>query len=255
MPVLSIASSKGLTCQWFGPTPRSPTAAVDSWPGSLARPVAQAVGCRVYHETGPVAACSTGLYALLAAADQIEQGRTTTGLAGAVDASLQDFLLAGFRRLGVLCREQPSAFSPNANGFAPAEGGALFALTASPRAPWQLLAGVRCGDAGHETRCTDLAVLQACLDALWRACPDPEAIITHGTGTRAGDAYEGAGLDGGPWRNAEWISYKPLIGHCLGASGAVELALAMHGPWRRIWKLSLGFGGHIAGVALQRRGG
>jgi len=32
----------------------------------------------------------------------------------------------------------------------------------------------------------------------------------------------------------------------------VELAVAMQGSARRIWKLGLGFGGHLAAVAVGR---
>ena len=108
------------------------------------------------------------------------------------------------------------------------------------------------GDASHETRCDDAAVLRQCLSELWRICPEPEAIVVHGTGTIAGDAYERQGLDAGPWRHAQQIWCKPVIGHCLGASSLVELAVGCAGTWQRWWKISLGFGGHMAGVALQK---
>ena len=111
---------------------------------------------------------------------------------------------------------------------------------------------MRLGDAGHETHFTDPRTLTYALDALWAAVPHPDLIITHGTGTAAGDAYEARGLDAGPWRQCERVSMKPIIGHCLGASGAVELASACHAPVQRLWKLSLGFGGHLAAVALVR---
>jgi 3-oxoacyl-(acyl-carrier-protein) synthase len=48
------------------------------------------------------------------------------------------------------------------------------------------------------------------------------------------------------------MNMKPVIGHCLGASGAVELAVALEAPVKRLWKVSLGFGGHLAAVAVAR---
>jgi 3-oxoacyl-(acyl-carrier-protein) synthase len=49
------------------------------------------------------------------------------------------------------------------------------------------------------------------------------------------------------------VACKPAIGHTLGASGLVELAAAMHDPAaHRIWKLGMGFGGHLACVAVAR---
>ena len=90
------------------------------------------------------------------------------------------------------------------------------------------------------------------LQSLWEAAPAPDLIIAHATGTAAGDAYELRGLDAGPWRRCERVTMKPLIGHTLGASGAVELAIALEAPVNRLWKLSLGFGGHLAAVAVER---
>jgi 3-oxoacyl-(acyl-carrier-protein) synthase len=77
-------------------------------------------------------------------------------------------------------------------------------------------------------------------------------IVVHGTGTVAGDRYEKDGLDRGPWSQIPRIACKPLWGHALGASGAVELAAALEAPVNRLWKLSLGFGGHLAALALER---
>ena len=54
---------------------------------------------------------------------------------------------------------------------------------------------------------------------------EPGWIKAHGTGTRAGDAAEYLGLAAVFEEQLQAIpmtSIKPLIGHCLGASGAVE---------------------------------
>lgn len=249
VPLLALAASKGDTGRLLrGLDPLDLVAAL---PGGLNAVLARQHGWTCYREAVPVAACSTGLYALLAAADAIEHGQAEQALCGTADASLQPLLLAGFRSLGVIARQRPEAFTERATGFAPGEGAAAFRLERSGPG-WRLLAGVRLGDASHPTSCLDPAVLRRCLELLWAACPEPEAIVTHGTGTAIGDAYETAGLDAGPWRSAERMACKPLIGHCLGASSAVELAACLHGPWRRIWKLGLGFGGHVAAVALGR---
>jgi hypothetical protein len=224
-----------------------------SLPGALNAPVAAALGARDLVPCPVAAACSTGLYAVLAAADAIEHGRCARGLAGAVDRALEPLVLAGFAAMGVLCGDtEPRAFAAP-TGFAPAEGGALLAL--GPRGPWRLVAGVRLGDATHPTSFGDPRTLRACLAALWRVSPEPALIVTHGTGTAIGDAYESAALDDGPWRAVRRIACKPILGHCLGASGAVELATALEAPVDRLWKIGLGFGGHLAALALQRDSG
>jgi 3-oxoacyl-(acyl-carrier-protein) synthase len=51
-------------------------------------------------------------------------------------------------------------------------------------------------------------------------------IKAHGTATRLNDAAEYRGLSGLAAR-APMTSLKPLLGHCLGASGAIELAAAI----------------------------
>lgn len=251
-PLLCLAASKGNTGRLLDRL--DPAQLLPAMPGGLNRLVAETYGWRHYRECCPVAACSTGLYALLAAADALEHGVAEEALCGAADASLQALPLAGFQRMGVLAStDRPQALARAATGFAPGEGAAVFRLTtwAQPSG-WRVVAGIRLGDASHPTSCEDPQVLHRCLADLWQRCPEPDAIVTHATGTRVGDAYELAGLESGPWRTAHRVVCKPIIGHCLGASSAVELAAALHGPHRSIWKLGLGFGGHIAGVALRR---
>ncbi|HEX5632502.1 MAG TPA: hypothetical protein VFX50_04710, partial [Gemmatimonadales bacterium] len=55
-------------------------------------------------------------------------------------------------------------------------------------------------------------------------------IKAHGTGTRLNDAAELHGLDaalGARLRQVPLTSLKPTLGHCLGASGAVETVAAV----------------------------
>jgi hypothetical protein len=249
-PALIVGASKGDPQLMALALAGDARALQSALPGALGARLAAVLGIGVSIGAAPAAACSTGLYAVLAAADLIESGACTHALAGAADCALADWLIAGFRSLGVLCGERvPQAFA-EPTGFAPAEGAGFLALAGA--GPWRLRGGVRLGDASHLTRFEGGDTLARCLLALWDILPEPELIITHGTGTRSGDAYERAALDDGPWSGCERLHCKPVIGHCLGASGAVELALALETPVSRIWKLSLGFGGHLAAVALER---
>lgn len=222
--------------------------------GALSQRIAVELRLGVHVPCATAAACSTGLACLLAGADAIARGLAGTALVGAAESSLTPLILAGFRNAGVLSGgTAPQAFA-QPTGFAPAAGAACFVLAnQASRAPWRLIAGVRLGDAGHETQFTDPGTLRTALEALWDLAPGPGLIACHATGTAAGDRYESAGLDGGPWRDVPRWCAKPWIGHALGASGAVELAACLHGGPRRIWKLSLGFGGHLVAVALERR--
>jgi Beta-ketoacyl synthase, N-terminal domain/Beta-ketoacyl synthase, C-terminal domain len=244
------STSKGDLSAWDATIAGDLNAFIRAWPGQLTPRLAAALRLPIYRPVSVAAACSTGLYALLDAADAIEDGYCSRALAGAVDTSLSPWLLAGFKAMGVLCGDvAPQSFS-TPTGFAPAEGAAFFALAKT--GPWRLVGGVRLGDAGHETEFRDPQTLRQAFASLWRMLPGPDLIITHGTGTARGDAYETAGLLQGPWNKTMRLSCKPSIGHCLGASAAVELAAGLQAPVQRLWKICLGFGGHLAGVALER---
>ncbi len=249
-PAVVVGTSKGDPRGFTAALGGRPAALTGALPGALGGKLAAALGIELYRGAAPSAACSTGLYAVLAAADLIDAGACTHALAGAADCALEDWLIAGFRSLGVLAGDRPPQAFAQATGFAPAEGAGFLGLAHA--GPWWLRGGVRLGDASHQTRCEDPAVLHRCLLALWDILPRPDLIVTHGTGTASGDAYESAGLERGPWSSAPRLSMKPILGHCLGASGAVELAVALEAPVTRLWKVSLGFGGHLAAVALER---
>jgi len=243
-----LSSSKGDLAAWLG----RPPAVTAAWPAAMGMTVARQLGIRHLVGGATVAACSSGLFGLLCAADHLQHQRCQQAVAGVVDTPLHPMLLGCYRNMGVACRGQaPTAFQQATTGFAPAEGAAALRISTQP-GPWRLCGGVRLADASHETRCGDAACLERCLAALWELLPEPDLVITHATGTRAGDAFERAGLDHGPWTQAQRLFCKPVIGHCLGASGLVELCAGLESPAQRLWKISLGFGGHIAAVAVAR---
>ena len=82
----------------------------------------------------PVAACATGLVAVLQGAELIRRGTCDVVLAGSADASLEPMLLAAFRRMKVLARvdDDPArAVRPwdrGRSGFLVGEGGAILVL-------------------------------------------------------------------------------------------------------------------------------
>ncbi len=246
---LSVSTSKGDPAGMLGPARRFAA----SWPGQHTAALARHLDVPWFVDLPVAAACATGLHGLLACADALAAGRAARALAVSIDAFRPPLIDAGFKALGVLCGDRlPQAFG-EATGFAPGDGaGAVSLARGAETSGWRLVAGVRLGDASHATEFQDPATLRALLAGLWRTCPRPDLICTHATGTAVGDAYERAGLMAGPWRGIPWMHLKPVIGHCLGASGLVELAVALHAPVRSLWKISLGFGGHAVGVALVR---
>lgn len=75
-----------------------------------------------------------------------------------------------------------------------------------------------------------IGVLRATRQAIANNGVELGWIKAHGTGTRAGDAAEYHGLASVFERHLQAVpitSFKPLIGHCLGASGAVETVAAI----------------------------
>ena len=227
-----------------GPDHLAPSWATMDWPGDCAPLFAERWQLPWWHGGGAVAACATGLINVITCAEAIQQGRVQHGLAAVMDDSDQPVLRSGFESLGVLRR------ADGQSGFHLSAGGAI--VRCGPMRPWRLAGWSAVGDASHPTACHDISAGAYLLQQLWQRLPQPEVIIIHGTGTVAGDAFEEQALAQGPWRDIPRIACKPSLGHCLGSSGLVELALGLAGDARSFWKIAFGFGGHLAGVALER---
>ncbi len=71
-------------------------------------------------------------------------------------------------------------------------------------------------------------VIQLALNRAGLAPADVDLIKTHGTGTASNDEAEGGALRDVFGTEFVATSYKPSIGHSLGASGLLELTLALH---------------------------
>ncbi|MGE5755021.1 MAG: beta-ketoacyl synthase N-terminal-like domain-containing protein, partial [Planctomycetaceae bacterium] len=155
----------------------------------------------------PIAACATGLVAVLQGVDLIRRGACEVALAGSADAALEPLVLAAFRRMKVLAHDDEPAravrpWDRNRSGFLVGEGGALLVLERADRAgrrgviPYAEIAGGALGaDAHHET---DLNPDPAGLAHVIRRAlahsgvrPDEiDHVNVHGTATRANDPTE-----------------------------------------------------------------
>ena len=200
--------------------------------------------------TSNSSACSTGNEALIEAAARIRNGLATRMLAGGSEGA-SPYIWAGFDAMRVICRkfndrpmEGSRPMSAAASGFVPGSGGALLvleeletALRRGARIYAELLGGmVNCG--GHRMGGTITApnpegVRRCIRGALTDADVEPgeiDAINGHLTATYA-DSMEvknwAAALGRGP-ENFPWInSTKSMVGHCLGAAGAIECVAAV----------------------------
>jgi 3-oxoacyl-[acyl-carrier-protein] synthase II len=217
------------------------------WPGSGASQLARRYGLRGPSEA-PVAACATGLVAVLRAAQLLRRGDADIALAGSVDASIEPLVMGAFQKMKAFARptlDPTEAVRPcdrNRSGFLPGEGGAVLVLETAEHArrrgaiPYVELAGGALGaDAYHETSLSsDPRPLGRLISrALMSARVEPEEIDhvnLHATATLVNDPLECQAVHlalGGQAARVACTASKPQIGHLLGAAGAAELALTI----------------------------
>jgi 3-oxoacyl-[acyl-carrier-protein] synthase II len=182
----------------------------------------------------PILACSSSAAAIATVADLIEMGVVDVGLAGGVD-TLTRLCFMGFNALKLLDPQPCRPFARDRRGMSLGEGAAVLVLESwqhavARGAPLRAcVAG--CGlssDAWHPTAPPADAegAVRAMREALARAHLTPADIPyvnAHGTGTVQNDRAEAVALADvfGPG-NVLVSSTKSLIGHTMGAAGALE---------------------------------
>jgi len=245
----------------------------------------------------PVAACATGVHAIIAGVNMLIDGRADYCLVGASDASLTKTMLAGYQRMGVYATNRLRPYCQTRTGFVIGEGSGILMLeteeTAKARGA-HIYAYVRAAhwaaDAFHPIHFnfngqTLINMIETLCQQANLKASELDYVNTHGTGTPEGDRYELDQLNRvfANHSQTQFSSIKAMTGHMLGASGAIETiasCLAIrHGfvpPTMHIEKLepnchinvtpnksnakdiryamtySMGFGGHIGGLILER---
>jgi 3-oxoacyl-[acyl-carrier-protein] synthase II len=186
-----------------------------------------------------VAACSSSTIAIGQAADAIRRGRIDVALTGGTDA-LARLTFSGFNALRLMDPEPCRPFDRGRAGMNLGEGAALLVLEemSSARARgahiYGELAGYSFGcEAYHPTapEPEGRPVTAVILDALRDARIDPsdvDHVNAHGTATPQNDRAESQGFRAAFGERTLRIpvtALKSMIGHCLGAAGAVEAAV------------------------------
>lgn len=185
-----------------------------------------------------VTACAAGTHSLGNAARLIQSGRCDAMLAGGSEAAITPTAVAGFGNMTALSSSGESRpFDARRDGFMIAEGAAVLVLEEWERAQargatimGEILGSASTADAHHITApapgglgaitCMELALEDAGISAA-----DVAHINAHGTSTPLNDAAEAAavakvfGTPGPPI-----TSVKGVLGHALGAAGALEAA-------------------------------
>jgi len=197
--------------------------------------VARAFGACGMVQTLP-AACAAGNYAIGFAADQIRSGRCDVAVTGAVEI-IEKLEYCGFVRLGAMSPDLCQPFDANRKGLILGEGSTMLILESEERVvrrgatPLAEVGGygLAC-DAHHITRPHpegegSLKAMRHALESSRIDADEVDHINAHGTGTSANDSVEAKVIKAmfGD-RDLPVTSIKSMIGHCMGASSAMEAA-------------------------------
>lgn len=255
--------------------------------GNLSSWVAHAVnagGGQISHSI----TCSTALMAIANGVAWLKAGMAKRFLAGGTEAPLTDFTIAQMKAVGIYSKfcDHPYPCQPYAqekqNTFTLGEGAAVFALeqVQNPEKGTPIIEAVGLGfeKLVSKTGITAEGInfqksMRQALEQLPEKDREVDLIITHTPGTRAGDKAELAAIQAVFGEKAPAITTnKWLIGHTLGASGALSLQYALHIlqhqqytfiPYpnlldqskpqsiKRVMVNAAGFGGNAASVILH----
>jgi 3-oxoacyl-[acyl-carrier-protein] synthase II len=203
--------------------------------------------------TGPICAtitaCATGLTSMIMGAMFMQQGRADVAICGAVDFALVEPIVAGFATMNGAyvpkegAPEEPPEtasrpFSANRRGFVISEGAGCIVLatrefarahgltTALELAGWSMTS-----DAHHFVapyydtvqRCVAQSIADAGITPA-----EIDVVNAHAASTRIGDKVEFDALyDVFQGRIPPVTANKSMIGHCMGASSAIETIWAL----------------------------
>ncbi len=189
-------------------------------------------------------ACSSGTHAIGQAFQMVRTGQTPVALTGGTEASITVGTIKGWEALRVLSSDTCRPFSRTRSGLVLGEGAAMFVLELRDRAMArgapiyaELLGFGMSADANDITAVDPDGAARAMRSALTDAKVNAEEIDyvnAHGTGTALNDKGETVALHKAFGESAARLavsSSKGVLGHSLGAAGAVEFAataLALH---------------------------
>jgi 3-oxoacyl-[acyl-carrier-protein] synthase II len=250
-----------------------------------------------------VSACASGADCIGEAANIIRRGDSDVALAGGSEAAITPITMAGFAAANSLseCNDRPECasrpFDKDRDGFVMGEGAAVLVMEAEEHAIARgaTILGEIAGygatsDAFHVTqpdengRGAGEAMRRALAQARLRP-DDIDYINAHGTSTPMNDKLETRALKRvfGEYAHSVPISScKSMVGHLLGAAGAMEAAVCIQAiqngtipptinyttpdpdcdldyvpntaraaPLRAVMTNSLGFGGHNASLVIR----
>lgn len=203
--------------------------------------VAIALGCKGKC-TNVVTACATGSHSIGDAFRAIAYGDADVMLAGGTESSITELAVAGFTNLTALSTESDPTkaslpFDKDRSGFVMGEGAGVVVLEELEHAKARG-AKIYAEIAGYGATCDAFHITSPAEDGSGAAkamelamkeaevSPDKvDYINAHGTGTHHNDLFETTAIHRAFGDAAEGLkisSTKSMIGHLLGAAGAVE---------------------------------
>ena len=189
-------------------------------------------------------ACAAGTHAIGLAFHMVRCGQAPVAVAGGAEACLTAGTIKAWEALRVLSQDTCRPFSRTRSGLVLGEGAAVLmleerthALARGARVYAEILGFGMSADAGDITSSDPdgaARAMRAALKDARRNADDVDYVNAHGTGTMQNDRSETAALHDvfGPGaRRIAVSSSKAVLGHGLGAAGALEMAvtaLAIH---------------------------
>jgi nodulation protein E len=190
-------------------------------------------------------ACAAGTHAIGLAFHMLRSGQAPVAVAGGAEACLTTGTIKAWESLRVLSQDTCRPFSRTRSGLVLGEGAAVLlleerahALARGARVYAEILGFGMSADAGEITASDPdgaARAMRAALKDARRNAGDVDYVNAHGTGTIQNDRSETTALRdvfGADARRIAVSSSKAVLGHGLGAAGALEMAvtaLALHG--------------------------
>lgn len=187
----------------------------------------------------PMAACSTGIWAIAQGFELIKTQQCERVIVGAVEAPITPLTLAGFEQMGALANTGCYPFDRNREGFVLGEGAAIFILESEDLAQQRkaqiygkilgfgLTADACYGNKPDRVGKSAIAAIQNCLKNSNLSSHEIDYIHTHGTATKLNDDHEVQLIKQLFPPGVPVSSTKGATGHTLGASGALGVAFGL----------------------------
>ena len=190
-------------------------------------------------------ACASGATAIGTALDLLRDGRCDVVITGGTEAGVSPLIVTGFAQMGALSRRlsEPEAasrpFDADRDGFVIGEGSGILvleresdALARGARVMAKVAGYGASADAHHMTAPDPegtgvLRALSAALAGAGVAPDEVDHVNAHGTSTLLNDAVEARVLAKLLGTRAAVTSTKGVVGHTLGAAGAIEAAVTV----------------------------